>query len=76
MKTNNKSVLVIDDENIVRLSCKRVLETEGYIVKLASRADEALNILYNEKIDVVITDIKMPDIDGFEVLRIIQDNKG
>jgi DNA-binding NtrC family response regulator len=66
-------VLVIDDEAIVRVSCQRVLVPEGYEVVVTSRGDEAIAILEKESFEVVLTDLKMPDMDGIEVLRVIKD---
>ncbi len=66
-------VLVIDDEAIVRISCQRVLTPEGYDVVATSRGDEAIELLENEHFDAVLTDLKMPDMDGFEVLKIIKE---
>lgn len=64
-------VLIIDDEAIVRVSCKRVLSPEGYDIALTSRGDEAVALLEKEEFDVVITDLMMPDMDGLQVLKII-----
>jgi DNA-binding NtrC family response regulator len=66
-------VLVIDDEAIVRTSCSRTLVPEGYEVKLAQNGAEGLRILGEEKVDLVLTDLKMPDMDGIEVLRKIKE---
>lgn len=68
----SKRVLVIDDEAIVRVSCQRVLEPEGFIVDVTSRGDEALQMMERQSYDVVLTDLKMPDMDGLEVLREIK----
>ncbi len=65
-------VLVIDDEAIVRISCQRVLTPEGYDVVVTSRGDEAIELLEKEQFDVVLTDLKMPDMDGIEVLKTIK----
>lgn len=65
-------VLVIDDEAIVRISCQRVLIPEGYDVVVTSRGDEAITLLEREPFDIVLTDLKMPDMDGIEVLKIIK----
>ncbi len=65
-------VLVIDDEAIVRVSCERVLEPEGYEVVVTSRGDEAIKLLEKEHFDIVLTDLKMPDMDGLEVLKTIK----
>lgn len=65
-------VLVIDDEEIVRISCRRALSPEGYEVSQAQNGIEGLQMLEKERYDLVLTDLKMPDMDGIEVLRIIR----
>jgi len=65
-------VLVIDDEEIVRISCRRALTPEGYEVSQAKNGIEGLQMLEKERYDLVLTDLKMPDMDGIEVLRIIR----
>lgn len=67
-----KKVLVIDDEAIIRVSCKRTLTSEGFKVSLASRCKEGLEILEKESFDLVILDLKMPDMDGIELLPLIR----
>lgn len=62
-------VLVIDDEDIVLKSCYRVLTPEGYDVKTAKSGVDGLKMLEKEPFDIVLVDIKMPDMDGIEVLR-------
>lgn len=66
-------ILVIDDEDIVRTSCSRTLCPEGYEVKLAKNGAEGLKFANEERFDLVLTDLKMPDIDGIEVLRMIKE---
>ena len=70
---NKGTVLIVDDEEIVRLSCQRILVPEGYEVKSAGSATEGLAILSDVPVDVVVTDLKMPDIDGIEVLRRVKE---
>jgi len=65
-------ILVIDDEDIVLISCKRALLPEGFEVKTAQNGIEGLKMIEEERFDLVFTDLKMPDIDGIEVLRIIK----
>ncbi|MBI5026861.1 MAG: sigma-54-dependent Fis family transcriptional regulator [Nitrospirae bacterium] len=67
-------ILVIDDEAIVRVSCQRALAPEGYDVEATSRGDEALKLLEEENFDIVLTDLKMPDMDGIEVLKKIKES--
>jgi DNA-binding NtrC family response regulator len=72
MEMNGYRIMVIDDENIVGKMIKTVFEQDGYAVETFLDAKPALARLKEEKFDVVITDLKMKDIDGMEVLRIIK----
>ena len=62
-------ILVVDDEMIVCESCKRILEEEGYEVETALSGKEAFEKMKANPFDIVITDLKMPGIDGMEVLK-------
>ncbi len=64
-----KKILVVDDEEYVRVLYKEELEDEGYCVSVASDGDEALRRIEEESPDLVILDIKMPGMNGIEVLR-------
>lgn len=66
-------VLVIDDEEIVRISCLRSLQPEGYEVKAVQSGAEGLKVLEKEHFDLVMTDLKMPDMDGIEVLKKVKE---
>lgn len=66
-------ILVIDDEDIVRTSCSRTLVPEGYEVNLVKNGFDGLSLLEQRPVDLVLTDLKMPEIDGIEVLRRIKD---
>ena len=66
-------ILIIDDEEIVRASCSRILLPEGYTVKTANNAKNGLALLETNSLDLVLTDLKMPDMDGLEVLRNIKE---
>lgn len=61
-------ILVIDDEEIVRVSCKKCLIPEGYDVDVAANGVEGLSMTENNRYDVILTDLKMPDMDGMEFL--------
>ena len=65
-------VLVVDDENTVCKSCKKILTQEGYTVDVALSGQEALNKVKANGFDVVITDWKMPKIDGLDLARRIK----
>jgi two-component system, OmpR family, KDP operon response regulator KdpE len=67
-----KLILVVDDEPpIVRL-VKAKLQVDGYAVISASRGEEALALLENDRPDLIILDLMMPGMDGFETLRHIR----
>jgi DNA-binding NtrC family response regulator len=67
-------ILVVDDELNMRLVLKALLNKEGYGVATASDGLEALKILKNGDIEVVVTDLKMPKLDGMGLLeRVIRD---
>ena len=69
---NDYRIMVIDDENIVGRMIKTNFEYDGYMVETFLDAKPALTRLKEEKFDLVITDLKMKDIDGMEVLRTIK----
>ena len=64
-----KRILVIDDEAIVRISCERTLVPEGYEVKSTGSGKEGIEFLEKETFNLVLLDLKMPDMDGIEVLN-------
>ncbi|MDD5205964.1 MAG: sigma-54 dependent transcriptional regulator, partial [Desulfobacterales bacterium] len=66
---NKHSILVVDDERSMREFLEILLSREGYEVTLASSGENAFEILEQKKFDLVVTDIKMKDIDGLEVLK-------
>ncbi len=68
------SVLIVDDETVVIKSCERILTPEGYSVQGAVRAHEAMDMIKNGDFDLVITDLKMPEVDGIELIRWIRKN--
>ncbi len=66
-------IMVIDDEKIVGDMAKLSLEQDGYEVETFLNAAPALKRLEEERFDIVVTDYKMKDIDGMEVLRVVKD---
>ena len=68
-----KKVLVVDDEEGIRLLYKEELEEEGLEVQVAESGEEALKKLELDDYSLVILDIKMPGMDGIEVLRRIKE---
>ena len=64
-------VLIVDDEQSLRDLLSIALGDEGWEVLTASSGDEAVEKLQVEPVDVVVSDIRMPGIDGLELLRIV-----
>lgn len=69
---NSAKILVVDDERIVCAGCEKILDEAGYRVKTTLSARKALDMLKEEPFDIVITDIKMPELSGIELLEIIR----
>lgn len=63
------SILFVDDEDIIRKSFVRELQMEGFAVTAFASGSEAINALETQPFDLVITDLMMPGIDGFGVLK-------
>lgn len=66
------NVLVVDDEESVRLALGRVLEQQGYSVCKASSGEEALELLQRQRVDVIISDQLMPGLSGVDLLKIVR----
>jgi len=64
----SKRVLVVDDDADMRLTLKLALELAGYVVDAAANGREALELQRRQPAEVLITDIFMPDADGFEAI--------
>jgi DNA-binding NtrC family response regulator len=67
-------ILVIDDEKSIRSTLQEILEYENYEVDLAASGPEGLELFQNNRYDIVLCDIKMPEMDGIEVLEKIHEN--
>lgn len=62
-----RSVLVIEDEPAIRLLCKVNLESEGFRVILAGSGEEGLALAKSEQPDLILLDVMLPDVEGFDV---------
>ena len=69
---SNPRILVVDDELVICESCQRILEEEGLEVETVLSGAEAFGKMKENPFDIVITDLKMPGIDGMEVLRTLR----
>ncbi len=66
-------ILVVDDDESIRNTVKTILEDEGYIVDLAATGREAIKRTEETLYNVVLLDIRLPDIEGVELLKLIKD---
>ena len=72
MSPTGASALVVDDDAMNRIVLQRSLEREGHAVRVAADGRAALELLRSEPFDVVLLDVLMPEMDGFELLELIQ----
>jgi len=63
-----KKILVVDDDDLIRDLIYEILEPNGYQILLADNGNKALEILDREEVDLIITDIIMPDKEGIETI--------
>lgn len=68
-------ILVVDDDKNTRLFLRAVLEEAGYTVSTARNGEEALTLTDREHVDLVVLDIMMPKMDGYEFTKILRDSQ-
>ncbi|MCX8028238.1 MAG: response regulator [Thermodesulfovibrionales bacterium] len=67
-----KRILIIDDEPVILLGCKKSLTNEGFTVDCAESGKEGIELFDKNRHDLVVVDSRMPEMDGFEVLKRIK----
>lgn len=72
MNKNNIRILLVDDEEKILVRLGRILEKEGYATDTASDADTAMRKLGESRFDIVLTDLNMPEHDGFDIMDAIK----
>ena len=65
----SKSVLLVEDEEIIRTLCRRLLSGLGFTLTLAGSVAEAVQFIDGNSLDLLITDVRLPDGYGLEVIR-------
>ena len=68
-----KHVLVVDDDATIRVALHDALTTAGFAVAVAENAKEALGLIADSHPDVVVSDVRMPDVSGLELLRLLRE---
>ena len=71
-----KKILIVDDEPNIVMSLEYVFKKEEFEVFIARDAAEAIEIVENNGIDIIIIDIMMPNIDGFKALKYLKADPG
>ncbi len=70
-----ESILIVDDDLNLCTVLKEELEEVGYNSNFVNNGTEALDFLKNNQVDLVLLDLKMPSMDGFDVLKAIEQNQ-
>lgn len=68
-KIENHELLVVDDDRLIRMVMGKYLENEGHRVSFAVNGREALELLAKQPFDLVLLDIEMPEVNGYQVLK-------
>lgn len=69
MNLSNHNILVVDDENPVRLSLAAYLEDEGYAVRMAESAEQALEMTIVNPPELAVVDLRLPGMDGAALIQ-------
>ncbi len=69
------SILVIDDEDVICEACELVLSEKGHAVATRNDGKAGLSAIRQGTYDILLLDMKLPDIDGMEILKIVQKEK-
>lgn len=72
MKGKNKKVLVVDDDPVVIRLVKEILKNQGFNVETAKDGIDAMVLVKKDKPDLIVLDIMMPELNGYDVLRTLK----
>ena len=68
----SNKILIVDDEKLMRISLESQLKKEGYDVSSVDNANEGMNLIKSEEFDIVVTDLRLPNMNGIELLKEIK----
>jgi DNA-binding NtrC family response regulator len=70
----NARILIVDDDENIRKTMQTILEDEGYVIDLATTGNEAVEMTQKTAYNVALLDIRLPDMEGVELLQLMKDN--
>ena len=73
MTNYKETILIVEDDFQIRNFISYSLRNEGYICKIVSTGNQAINTIVSETVDLVILDLGLPDIDGLDVIRMLRE---
>ncbi|MBN2795223.1 MAG: HDOD domain-containing protein [Clostridia bacterium] len=73
MELNEKTVVFVDDEEFILRSLKRLFKREVYNTVFFEHAKDVIHYLDNNPVDLLVTDIRMPDMDGYQLLSVVKE---
>lgn len=71
---NTKTILVIDDEEVIATSISRALKREGYSVIITSDYKTSIKVIANSEIDLIISDVMLPYTGGFDIVEYVKND--
>ena len=71
----SKTILIVDDELSILVPLQFLMEKEGYVAKLAQSGKEAIEKIQQIQPDLILLDIMLPDLDGYEIYQMIRSRK-
>lgn len=75
MITEKKNIVAVDDSSLILMTVEKILSEQGYEVKGFSKEMRALKYLKENVPDLIILDVEMPEMDGFEMLKMIKERE-
>jgi CheY-like chemotaxis protein len=75
MSMNPKRVLLVEDDRFLRRACEKSLQQQGFTVSTAPDGEEALRAIHADPPDIILLDLLMPKVSGFEVLKDIRSDE-
>ncbi|MFA6216255.1 MAG: response regulator [Candidatus Omnitrophota bacterium] len=68
-----KHILIVDDEPLVSKTLVKLLQKQGFIAEVAESGEDALDVIKKDDFDLIITDVRMPGMDGVEMIKKIRE---